>query len=134
MIDDNGLISEKQARRPAWPRILDIVLRAAHVLVIGALFGGAVFKIPASRLHPWQALAVASGIALVASEVFHRRHWAHQGRGAMVYLHAGLFGLACFRPALAIPCLSAALVIGMAGSHMPKKFRHWSFLHGRVED
>jgi hypothetical protein len=48
-----------------------------------------------------------------------------------VYLHAGLFGLACLRPELALACLLAALVIGMAGSHMPKKWRYWEVKRGR---
>jgi hypothetical protein len=124
----------RQNQRPAWTRILDIVLRTAHVLVISVLFGGAVFKIPAAWLLPWQYLTVASGCALIVSEVLHSLHWPYQGRGAMVYIHVGLFILVCFQPGLAIPCLVAALVIGMLGSHMPKRFRHWSFIHGRVED
>ncbi len=132
MIDDNDTFSGKQNQRSAWTRILDIALRAAHVLVISVLFGGAVFKIPFYQLLPWRILAVASGIALIASEVFHNLHWPYQGRGVMVYLHVGLFILFCFRPDLAIPCLAAALVIGLSGSHMPKRLRYWSFIHGKV--
>ncbi len=49
----------------------------------------------------------------------------------MVYIHVGLFGLAYLRPNLAIPCLLVALIIGMTGSHMPKKWRFWEFIHGR---
>jgi hypothetical protein len=133
-MDDNGTISGKQNKRPAWTRLLDIVLRTVHVLVISVLFGGAVFKIPVTRLLPWQTLAIASGSALIASEVLHGRHWPYQGRGVMVFIHVGLFSLVCFRPDLAIPCLFAALVFGMLGSHMPKKLRHWSFIHWRVKE
>ncbi len=133
MIDNNDTISGKQTKRSAWTRILDVALRAAHVLLISVLFGGAVFKIPVHQLLPWRFPAIASGIALIASEVFHNLHWPYQGRGVMVYMHVGLFVLYCFRPDLAIPCLSTALVIGMAGSHMPKKLRYWSFMHGRVK-
>jgi len=49
----------------------------------------------------------------------------------MVDIYVGLIGLACLRPNLAIPCLLVALIIGMAGSHMPKKYRYWEFIHGR---
>jgi hypothetical protein len=125
----SGLTSARSNQHPAWTRTLDIVLRAAHVLVISILFGGAVFKIPAARLLPFQVLSIVTGAALIASEVAHRRRWPSQGRGLMVYIHVGLFSLASFRPSLAVPCLLAALVIGMTGSHMPKNLRYWDFIH-----
>ena len=131
MIDHNGPLSGEPNQRPAWTRWLDIVLRATHVLVISVLIGGAVFKIPAERLLLWQLLAAASGVTLIASEVAHRRHWPRQGRGLMVYIHVGLFGLTALRPGLAIPCLLAALLVGIAGSHMPKKFRYREFIRGK---
>ena len=122
---------ERQYRRHWWTRWLDIVLRAAHVLVISVWFGGAVFKVPADQLLRWRVPVILTGAALIASEVVHHPHWPWQGRGLMVYIHVGLFGLAAFRPDLAIPCLLAALVVGMAGSHMPKRFRYGEFIHGR---
>jgi len=131
MTDHKGSISERSNQRPAWTRFLDIVLRTAHVLGISVLFGGAFFKIPAHQLLPYQTLSMVTGGALIASEISHRRHWPSQGRGLMVYIHVGLFGLACLRPNLAIPCLLVALIIGMAGSHMPKKYRYWEFIHRR---
>ena len=134
MTDHNGSISEGPTPHPSWTRYLDIVLRTVHVLVISVLFGGAVFKIPAARLLPIQILSMVSGGALIASEVSHRPHWPSQGRGLMVYIHAGLFGLAILQPDLALPCLLAALVIGMAGSHMPKKLRYWEFINRRGQD
>jgi hypothetical protein len=134
MTDHNGSISEVQNEHPAWKRCLDIVLRAAHVLVISVLFGGAVFKIPADQLLPFQILSIITGGALIASEVNHRRHWPTQGRGLMVYIHGGLFGLASFQPKLSIACLLVALVIGIAGSHMPKKYRFWEFIHRQGKD
>ena len=134
MIGNGGPISEKQNLRPAWTRLLDIVLRSAHVLVISALFGGVVFRIPLQQLLSWQYLAVASGVMLIASEVAHHWHWPAQARGGLVFIHAGLFVLACVRPNLALPCLSAALVLGMAGSHMPKKLRYWPFIRSQGKD
>jgi hypothetical protein len=131
MTDHKNSFSEGPTPHPSWTRYLDIVLRSAHVLVISVLFGGAVFRIPARQLLPGQILAAVSGAALIASEISHRRGWPSQGRGLMVTIHAGLFSLACLRPGLAIPCLLLALVVGMAGSHMPKKFRYGEFIHRR---
>jgi hypothetical protein len=50
----------------------------------------------------------------------------------MGLLHAGLFAYIYVRPDLRASLGATALVIGMIGSHMPKKLRYWSFLHGRV--
>jgi hypothetical protein len=134
MTDHNGSNEEGPNKRRSWTRTLDIVLRSMHVLVISALFGGAVFRIPTGQLLLCRALAAVSGAALIASEVSHRRGWPRQGRGLMVYIHAGLFSLACAWPKLAPACLAAALVIGMTGSHMPKKLRYWEFTHGGGRD
>lgn len=128
------MTSKEKNQHPAWTRVLDILLRAAHVLVISALFGGVVFKIPAAQLQAWRILAAASGGLLILSELLHSLHWPYQGRGVMVYIHAGLFILASLRPTLAPACLAAALVLGILGSHMPKRLRHWSLLHRRVMD
>jgi len=134
MIQSDISIPEKQAKRPSWTRVLDIVLRTAHVAVIGVLFGGAVFNAPLYLLLQWQYLAIGTGCALIASEVYHRRHWPYQGRGLMVFIHALLFGLIRLQPGLTVPLLLAAIVFGMVGSHMPKRLRYWSFMHRRVED
>jgi hypothetical protein len=134
MMDQNETISVRPNRRPVWTRLLDIILRTAHVLVISVLFGGAVLKFPPAGLVHWQYLALASGGALILSELLHGRHWPYQGRGVMVFIHVGLFSLVGLRPDLALPCLLAALVVGMLGSHMPKRLRYWSFVHRQVKD
>jgi ABC-type transporter Mla maintaining outer membrane lipid asymmetry permease subunit MlaE len=134
MIDSNTTISEKRKKRPAWTRTLDVILRTAHVLATSALFGGAVYGIPLSRLFSWYYLTIATGCTLIASEVYHNRHWPYQGRGIMVFIHVGLLGLIRLRPDLLVPVLTAVLVFGMVGSHMTKNLRYWSFVHGRVVD
>ena len=130
--NDNSTSGGK--RRPLWTRYLDIALRTAHVLVISVLFGGTVFRIPTDQLAPFQRLAIATGVALIGSEIFHRPHWPTQIRGVMVFIHAGLLGLVILRPDLAVIWLSTALVIGMAGSHLPKRIRHWSYVLRRAEE
>ena len=134
MTENNGSISGNRPRRPAWTRFLDIALRTAHVLVISVLFGGAVFRIPADQLVSFQRLAVVTGAALTASEIIHHLHWFTQVRGVMVLVHAGLLGLVIHRPDLAVFGLLTALILGMAGSHMPKKIRYWSFILRRAEE
>ena len=134
MSENNSSISGKQNKRPKWTRFLDIALRTAHVLVISILFGGAVFRIPVDQLVPWQHLAMATGVMLIVSEIIHHTHWLTQIRGLMVFIHAGLLGLAILRPDLAVIFLLSSLVFGLVGSHLPKKIRYWSFVLRRVEE
>jgi hypothetical protein len=131
MNENNTSINPK--KRPVWMRFLDISLRTAHVLVISVLFGGAVFRIPVDQLVPWQHLAIATGTMLIVSEIIHHTHWLTQIRGVMVFIHAGLLGLAILRPDLAVIFLSSSLVFGLVGSHLPKKIRYWSYTLRRVE-
>ena len=134
MNENNSSISNKLTRRPAWTRYLDIVLRTAHVLVISVLFGGAVFRIPTDQLVPWQHLAMATGVMLIVSEIIHHTHWPTQIRGLIVFIHAGLLGLAILRPDLAVIFLITSLVFGLVGSHLPKKIRYWSYVLRCVEE
>jgi hypothetical protein len=125
---------EKKHKRPAWSRHLDVVLRTAHVAVTSVVFGGAVFAAPRDQLLSWYYLTVATGLGLIASEIYHSYHWPYQGRGAMVLIHMGVLGIIHLRPDLTTPVLAVALIFGMVGSHMPKRFRYWSFAHGRIMD
>lgn len=134
MIDTNSIIPEKKYKRPAWSRYLDVVLRTAHVAVTSVVFGGAILGVPVGHLLSWYYFTVATGMGLIASEIYHSYHWPYQGRAAMVFVHVGVLGLIHMSPDLATPAISVALVFGMVGSHMPKKFRYWSFLHRRVVD
>jgi hypothetical protein len=127
-------IQEKKTKRPAWTRVADIILRTAHVAMIGIVFGGTIFGVPFSQLILWNDLVLGTGCGLIASEVYHCRHWFYQGSGILGFIHIGLFGLIRLRPDWMVPLLTIALILGMMGSHMPKKFRHWSFVHGRVMD
>jgi uncharacterized membrane protein HdeD (DUF308 family) len=125
---------DNQNKYPAWNRLMDIVFRTTHVGVMSVLFGGLVFEVPRYRLVTLGYLVIITGFLLVASEIYHRRYWLFQVRGILVILHAGLFGILHFYPNFVIPLLTGALIIGMVGSHMPKRFRCYSFLHKRMVD
>ncbi len=132
MMDSSITIPEQRNKRPAWTRAVDVVLRTAHVAATSILFGGAVYGLPVYMLSSWRHLTLATGCALIASELYHWPHWPYQGRGVMGLIHIGLLGVVYLRPDMLRPALIAVLVFGMVGSHMPKKLRYWSFIHGRV--
>jgi hypothetical protein len=132
----NGTTGNSTAKnhRPAWMRVADNILRTAHIAVAGILFGGSVFEVPYHDLGIWHHLTIATGTGLLALELRHSLNWPHQGRGMMGILHIGIPGIIHLRPDLTVPLLWATTVLGSVGSHMPRKFRHWSILYRKVVD
>ncbi len=125
---------ERQARFTlslSLARTVGIVLRTAHLGAMAVLMGGAWLGIPASALHAWLVATALTGVALLASEASHSRHWVYQGRGLLVLAHVGAAGLA---QALGPGVMMAALVVGAVGSHLPKSIRTWSLRHRAVVD
>jgi hypothetical protein len=118
-------------RRPGWMRWLDIALRTGHIGVAGILFGGLYFHVPFIELQIWHHLTIVTGVGLVALELVQDRNWLHQGKGLVALVHILLAGSVHLRPDLVIPFLWAMLVTGCVGSHMPRRFRHWSLLYGK---
>ncbi len=125
----SGRVEKK--RWPGWMRWLDIALRAGHIGVAALLFGGFFYHIPFARLHAWHHLTIATGIGLLILEIMQDLNWPHQGNGLLGIVHFSLAGLIHFRPDLAVPLLWAIVITGCIGSHMPRRFRHWSILYGK---
>ena len=111
-----------------------MVARSAHIAASSVLFGGCVLGADDARLGVWLGLPLATGLALIASEVFHSVHWPYQGRGLMVWVKLALLGVVAAWGVWRVPLLGVALIIGSVGSHMPKRYRHWSLRHREVVD
>lgn len=118
--------------RSARARALAIALRTAHLGAMAVLVGGVYFAAADPALHVWRALTAATGLALLATEVSHSRHWAYQGRGVVTILHVASLALVVVPPAGGRVATMAALALGAIGSHLPKSLRKWSFRHRRV--
>ena len=113
-----------------WLRWTDISLRTLHIAVASALFGGILFQQGYTQLKPWHHLVIASGLALLAAQWLHDKKWLHRGKGLMVFIHV-LFALSIhFFPNSKIPILWAIVISGSVGSHMPRRYRHWSCTDG----
>lgn len=113
-----------------------MALRTAHIGVTSVLFGGHVFDIPRNELLLWLYLTIATGGILAAIEAYPRWRWFYQGRGVAVI---GKLLLLCFVLIpwvwdYRVPILVAVIVIASVGSHMPARYRYYSFVHGRVLD
>ncbi len=111
-------------------RWLSILMRTGHIGVAALFFGGSFFLVPFPQLAPWHHLTIATGIGLLVLELRHDWHWPFQGKGLLGLVHIVLGLLIHLRPTWTIPLLCAILVSGCIGSHMSRRFRHWSILRG----
>jgi hypothetical protein len=114
-------------------RVVAIALRTGHVAAMTGVVGGVWLGAPHADIRPWAALTALTGLGLVATEVAHGREWPFQGRGVASILHLAVLAAAAL-PGAAPGATMTALVIGMAGSHMPRGWRKWSFRQRRVVD
>jgi hypothetical protein len=113
-------------------RAWNIAFRTAHIAATGTLLGGHVFDVSEPRLRGVLYLSIATGLALVAIEAFPSLRWVYQGRGVAVLSKLALLCVVPFAWGYRVPILLAVVVIASVGSHMPSRYRYYSFLHGRV--
>ena len=111
-------------------RWLGIAARTAHLATAAVFFGGSLLQVDQARLTPWLMAALVSGAVLLVLELLHDRCWPHRGKGLLALAHALLVLVVPLRPGLAAPLLWLILIAGSVGSHMPRRFRHWSIVDG----
>lgn len=114
-------------------RAWNIAFRTAHIAVTGIVFGAHVFEVDEGRLLTWFYLLTAlTGIGLVVVEVYPSCRWFYQGRGVAVLVKLALL---CLMPrfwSYRVLILITVVVIASVGSHMPGRFRYYSFVHRRI--
>jgi len=113
-------------------RSWNILFRTIHIGVTGVLVGGHVFNIDHERLLPWLYATIISGTCLAVVEAYPKLHWFYQVRGMAVILKLLLLCLIPFMWDSRVPILVVVIVIACIGSHMPGKYRYYSFVHGRI--
>lgn len=110
----------------------NIAFRTAHIGVTSVLFGGHVFGVAAERLLPWLYLTILTGAVLVIIEAYPSWRWCLEGRGVMPITKVLVMCLVPWLWSYRVSILIAVIVIGSVGSHMPRRFRYYSLLDGRV--
>jgi TRAP-type uncharacterized transport system fused permease subunit len=118
---------------PFWRsvRAANIACRTGHIAVSGVLVGGHLFNVPAIRLLPWLIATIVTGIVLVALESRGHWRWSCQGRGQAVLLKLCLLFLVPIFWDQRVWLLFIVIVLASVGSHMPARFRYYSWIHGR---
>ena len=113
-------------------RAWNIAFRTAHIGATGVLLGGHLFDVAEPRLRTMLYLAILTGVCLIFVEAYPTCRWVVEGRGVMVLIKLGLLCLIPFFWRFRVPILLAVLAIASIGSHMPRRFRHYSLVHRRV--
>ena len=129
-----GERSAAAARTSAIPhgRAWKIGTRTLHLVVTYLLFGGHLLGAPAARLEWLLWMAVASGVGLIFLEAYPSWQTTVQGWGLLVAIKLALLAAVPFAWNFRLPLLLAVVAIGGIGSHLPARYRHYSFLYGRV--
>lgn len=109
-------------------RLVNVGLRAAHLLATGVYVGGLAWDVPCERLRPWRNATIATGAGLLVAEASASPNWPHQFRGLTTVAHLAVLAPIRLWPAVAGPAAVAATLIGAVGSHLPRSIRKWSVL------
>lgn len=127
-------MTARDGGRPGWTRAIEITSRTAHLGAMAVLVGGVYFAPGDPALGAWRVLTGVTGIALLATEVRHSRHWVYQGRGVVTLLHVAALALLAVPGSSPRAATMVALALGSVGSHLPKSVRKWSLRHRRIVD
>ena len=123
------------ARRVPGARPVSLALRALHLTGVALLLGGHAYGATAEALFPWLLVAIASGVGLIVPEVLAwGLYWFVLGKGASVLAKLLLLLLVPFAWDARAPILVVALLWAAVTSHMPARYRNYSFAHGRTMD
>ena len=90
------------------------------------------FGAEVDALLPLLWVAIASGAALIAIEVYPTAHWTHQVCALFVYAKVGILCLVPFVWDQRVPLLLAVVALASVGAHAPRRVRHYSLRFRRV--
>jgi hypothetical protein len=120
-------------RKLSAGRLANVAARTVHLGVTSVLVGGHVFDVSRPRLVPWLYATIATGVVLVFLEAFPRWRWWHEGRGALVLVKLGLMALIPWCWDQRAWLLAAIILLASVGSHMPARFRYYSWIEGQPD-
>ncbi len=119
-----ALLFPDPPRRIPRHRALGVALRTAHLMTFGALLGGHLFAVDATRLMPFLIATVASGLGLMALELASTCAWLFMGKGQAVLLKLLVLLMVPVFWEYRVPLLLLTVAMASVGSHMPSRFRH----------
>ena len=127
-----AVLFPRPARTFRGLRACQVAARTVHVAAMGLVLGGVAFRAPEEALQVPIALTIASGLGLLGIDLWKSGDYLFQGNGLAVLLKLALLGLGLLIPGARLEWYLAAAAVASVGSHMPRAWRHWSFLERRV--
>jgi hypothetical protein len=118
-------------RRIPGQRVVNIAMRTAHLVTFGILVGGHVFDVESSRLFPFLLATIVTGAGLMVLELASTCAWLFMGKGAAIVLKLMLLLMVPLFWQHRVALMLAVVVLASASSHMPSRFRYYSFLSRR---
>ena len=115
-------------------RVVKVAARTVHIVAMALVLGGVAWRIPALDMIAPIALTVLSGVGLLAIDLGKSFVFLYQGSGVAAVLKLALLGIGELFPSARLEWYLAATVIASIGSHTPRAWRHYSFLHRKVLD
>jgi hypothetical protein len=124
--------SDERTGRALVVRVLRTTLRTAHLLAVGAYYGGHVFSVSPERLVPAALAVIATGVLFAIFEVWSAPVWLVQTQGVATYIKLALIASVSLFWDQRIWILSVVMVIGVVVSHAPARLRYYSVKDRRV--
>jgi hypothetical protein len=107
-------------------RLLSVLLRTAHLLVISVLVGAHAYNAPKQNLLPLLYVAIVSGVGMAFIEAFPTASKLAENWALLLYLKLGLLCVIPFAWNYRFPILLVVVAIASLTSHMTRKLRHGS--------
>jgi len=109
-----------------WVRIS---LRTLHLIGVAGLGGGFLYDAEPAMWMPYLSLTLATGVAMVAIEVWSTGLWLIQVRGLSVMIKLALLLWLLRTDQFQLPLAVAIIVISGIVSHAPGSVRYFSVFH-----
>jgi hypothetical protein len=119
-------------RRVPHERAWNVGLRTIHLMAFGTLLGGHVWGVAPERLWPALGTTAASGLALVALELYRDLGWLFLGKGLVVLAKLLLLLTVPVFWEARVPILLLVVALASVGAHMPARYRMYSVRERRV--
>ena len=125
-----AILSPKAGRAIPYARYWNILFRTLHLIAISLLVGGHAFGASTDHLRLLLYGAIVTGAGMLVVDAYPSFEFLHQLWGVFVLFKLAMLCVIPFAWNYRVPILIAVIVIGSVGSHVPKKFRHYSLIYG----
>ena len=124
------ITSPREGRAIPHARYWNILFRTLHLVAISLLVGGHAFGASTGQLRLLLFGAIITGTGMVVVNAYPSFQFLHQGWGLLLLLKLAMLCVIPFAWGYRLPILIAVVVVGSVGSHLPKRFRHYSLIYG----